>query len=80
MSCSTLPTICDTSVSETSHVSWPSTMTEPKKVPVKWWGTAPDRQAASVDLPAPEGPMMPIKSPLFTPSEMWVSACSVCVP
>ena len=34
ISCSTLPTICDTSVSETSQVSWPSTMTDPKNVPV----------------------------------------------
>lgn len=34
ISCSTLPTICDTSVSEASQVSWPSTMTDPKNVPV----------------------------------------------
>ena len=34
MSCNTLPTICDTSVSETSQVSRPSTLTEPKNVPV----------------------------------------------
>ena len=34
ISCSTLPTICDTSVSETSQVSWPSTMTDPKNAPV----------------------------------------------
>lgn len=31
-------------------------------------------------LAGAEGPMMPMKSPLFTLSEMWLSACSVCVP
>ena len=63
MSWLTLPTTRETSVSVTSQVSCPSTITAPKSLPRKWWGIAPERAAASVDLPAPEGPRTPTNSP-----------------
>ena len=76
MSCSTLPTRREMSVSVTSQVSWPSTSVAPKSWPEKWCGMAPLITAASVDLPAPEGPMTPTNSPEPIESDTASSALS----
>jgi len=64
------------SVRVTSQVSWPSTRVAPKSWPLKWWGMAPLITAASVDLPAPEGPMTPTNSPSRTARSTWSRARS----
>ena len=74
ISCNTLPTRRDTSVRVTSHVSRPSTRHAPYSSPAKWCGTAPDITDANVDLPAPDGPIIPTNSPLATASDVCSSA------
>ena len=80
MSWLTEPTIREMSVSVSSQVSCPSTSVAPKSCPVKWCGMAPASTAASVDLPAPEGPMMPVNEPGAMVSVMPSSARSASSP
>ena len=73
-SCSTVPTIFDTSNRLRSFVSFPRIRRLPCASPRYENGMSPLRQCASVDLPQPEGPQIST----FSPSRMVrVRSCSV---
>ena len=74
MSWNTLPTCSASAVRLLSTVSTPFTVTLPKKSPARRCGTRPLSACVSVVLPAPLGPVTPMKSPSSTVMSMLCSA------